>query len=455
LHDAVANIEHLAKTKDRMLKNKAAAEWQDAKSELLERVQSAIPAGKTPPIGPFELSKIQKIAEGAKSIADSFLRPETIVEWLDGGTQGPWHDYLWNQANDAEDMRERLRDRVTKPLFDLSTKIDRSRRNQLQEMVHIPSMGRSLNRRTLISIALNMGNESNLDKLTRGGYRTRDGSAPFTEQNLQEIKNALTKEDWEFVQTIWDTVNNLWPDVVEFQKRMGGLVPEKIEATPVQTKYGEVRGGYFPVVYDPTISAQGEKQIASDAVQEIMGANFTRASTKKGHTKERTRVARPLLLDFERVVTRHVDQVITDLSHREFVLQAMRILGDGELRAQIQNRIGEGAYRSLQGMVRHTVRADGYYGDPAASGWDKAQDFLIRNTAVAALGFRATTAFGNLVLAPIQVAARVKPTAILKGIGEFYRSPREMTAFIHEQSTFMKHRTETFDRSIVETMATL
>jgi hypothetical protein len=455
LHDAVANIEHLAKTKDRMLKNRKAAEWQDAKAELLDRVQTALPEGKDPPLGRFEQTKLAQLSDKARGMADSLLRPETIVEWLDGGTQGPWHDYLWNQANDSEDRRESMRERVMKPLFDLAQKITRKRRNELQEMVRIPSMGRSLNRRTLISIALNMGNESNLDKLKRGGYRTKDGSAQFSDQALQEIKDALTKEDWQFIQTVWDTVNQLWPDVVEFQKRMGGLAPEKVEAQPVQTKYGEFRGGYFPVVYDPTVSAQGEKQAASDAVQEIMGQNFTRASTKKGHTRERTKVARPMLLDFERVITRHMDQVITDLSHREFVLQAMKILDDGELRAQIQNRIGEGAYRSLQGMVRHTVKADGSYGDPAASGWNDVQDHLIRNTAVAALGFRAVTAWGNLVLAPVQAAARIKPKAILQGIGEFYRSPKAMTEFIHSQSSFMKNRAENFDQSIVETMASL
>lgn len=455
LHDAVKNIEHLARTKDRIIKNRKEAEWQEAKAELIERVQSALPEGKDPPLGRFEQTKLGALSDKAKGMADSLLRPETIVEWLDGGTQGPWHDYLWNQANDSEDRRESMRERVMRPLFDLAQKITRKRRNELQEMVQIPSMGRSLNRRTLISIALNMGNESNLDKLKRGGYRTKDGSAQFTDQNLQEIKDALTEEDWKFVQTVWDTVNQLWPDVVEFQKRMGGLVPEKVEAVPVKTKHGEFRGGYFPVVYDPTVSAQGEKQVAGDAVQEIMGQNFTRASTKKGHTKERTKIARPMLLDFERVITRHMDQVITDLSHREFVLQAMKILDDGELRAQIQNRIGEGAYRSLQGMVRHTVKADGFYGDASASGWNDVQDYLIRNTAVAALGFRAVTAFGNLVLAPVQAAARIQPKAILKGIGEFYRSPKMMTEFIHSQSTFMKNRAENFDQSIVETMANL
>ena len=455
LNDAIKNIEHLARTKDRLLKNKQAAEWDQAKGELLERVQESLPEGKDPPLGRFEQSKLAALGDRAHEIADSFLRPETIIEWLDGGTTGPWHDYLWNQANDSQDAREVMRDRITKPLFDLAQKITRKRRTQLQEKVQITSMGRALNRRTLVSMALNMGNESNLDKLKRGGYRTKDGSAQLTDQNMQEIKDALTKEDWQFVQTVWDTVDQLWPDVVEFQKRMGGLVPERVQATPVQTKFGEFRGGYFPVVYDPTVSTLGEKQVAGDSAQEIIGGNFTRASTKKGHTKARTNVARPLLLDFERVMTRHIDQVITDLTHREFLLQSLRILDDGELRAQIQNRIGEGAYRSLQGMVRHAVRADNYYGDPAASGWDKMQDYLIRNTAVAALGFRAVTAFGNLILAPVQAAARIPPKQILKGVGAFYRAPKQMTEFIHERSEFMKQRATNMDQTLVETMASL
>jgi hypothetical protein len=455
LKDAVANIDHVARTKDKLLKNKAKAEWQDAKAELLERVKTALPEGKDPPIGRFDLTSMDDWSAKVRGLADSFLRPETIIEWLDGGRQGPWHDYLWNQADDSQAKREQLREQVLKPLYDLAQKINKTRRNELQEFVQIKSMGRGLNRRTLISIAMNMGNASNIERLLKGGYKTKDGSKPFTQQNLDEIRNALTKADWEFVQTVWDTVEGLWPETAEFQKRMGGLVPEKVQAVPIQTKFGTYKGGYFPVVYDPDVTKAGEKQASGDSAQEIMGKDFTKATTKKGHLKGRTAVAGPLLLDFERVMTRHMDHVITDLSHREFLLQALKILDDKDLRAQVQSRLSDTAYRSLQGMVRHAVRADHSFGEVAASGWDRITDRIISNTAVAALGFRATTSFGNLVLAPVQAGARVSPKFILKGTADFYKSPKASTEFIHARSSLMKNRATNMDATFVETLTKL
>jgi hypothetical protein len=454
LHDAVRNIEHLAKTKDRLLKNRAEAEWQDAKQELSERLDGQ--KGKAPPVSKFERTKMQEYGALANEMVDSWLRPETIVEWLDGGESGPWHDYFMEPANNAEYKREQLREEVLKPLRDLAENVSKERRVQLHEEIHIDALGRAFNRRTLLSIVLNMGNESNLERLTTGGFRDGSEVRQFTPQALQEIVGKLNAEDVQFLNTAWSTVEQLWPQVVEFQKRMGGLVPEKIEATPFQSPHGELTGGYWPVVYDSLATRAGQAQAEStDPIQTIMGANFTRATTKKGHTKGRTAVAGPLLLDYAAVAGRHVEQVITDITHREVAMQAMKILDDPELRLKLQDAAGETAWKSLRGMVRHAIEQDGGFSEAASRGQERIQRRLLSNTAVAALGFRAVTAWGNMVLAPIQAGARVAPKYIAIGLGRFYRHPVDSTKFIHDSSEMMRQRAQNLDHTLNVVMETL
>ena len=80
---------------------------------------------------------------------------------------------------------------------------------------------------------------------------------------------------------------------------------------------------------------------------------------------------------------------------------------------------------------------------------------LLSNTAVAALGFRAVTAWGNVVLAPMQAAARVSPKYIAIGLGRFYRHPIDSTKFIHDSSEMMKQRATNMDQSFSIVMETL
>ncbi|HEX6215289.1 MAG TPA: hypothetical protein VFZ38_10745 [Vicinamibacterales bacterium] len=452
VRDAVRNVAHLAKLSREALSNDQVVEWEAAQADMAARVRASLD-GKKKPFTEAEASTWEAAREFAKGWMDGILRPETIIEWLDGGQQGPWHDLFWNQAQAAHDRRDALRERVMKPLVDMVDTWDSKRRASMAEKIPIPSLGEALTRSTLVSMALNMGNASNLDKLQRGGI-WRDGQhVPFTDTTTAEIREALSAEDWQMVQFMWDQVDSMWPDVVEFQKSMGGLVPEKVEAQAVSTPHGSFRGGYWPVVYDPRQSAVGAKQEASKSIKDAM-SGITRASTKKGFLKERTQVARPLLLDFQRILSRHVDEVITDLTHRRFVLQANKVLADSELSSLVRSRIGDAAFDSLKGMVGNTI-ADRRYYDPALDAQDRLFDRLVSNTAVAALGFKIATAIGNLVVAPMQAAARVSPRFMVRSMAQFIAAPRATRDLVWSMSPMMRYRAENLDASFSEVMKSL
>lgn len=450
LVDAAKNIEHLAKTKDRLLRNREAAQFAQAKLELEARARESLKGGRAPPVSQFEVSWLKERVNRGLGFLDSLVRAETLIEWLDGGTSGPWHDFFMEPANNAEYARESLRTKILGPMRKLANNIDKKRRAELNESIHIESLGQAFNRRTLISIVLNMGNASNLERLLKGGFRDATNGnriRKFTPGSLNEIKGKLNKADWQMIQEMWTTAESLWPELKAFQERVGGLVPEKITPTPIETRFGTFTGGYWPVVYDSLASKTGVKQAdMSDALGILMGANFTKASTNKSALQARTGAAGPLKLDFSAVMGRHLDQVITDITHREFAVQAMRILDDKDLRLTLQDTIGEVGWASLRGMVAATIQQDAGFGDIATREIENTRSRLISKLAVAALGFKLTTAFGNLVLAPIQAGARVKPQYILTGIAKFMAS-KEARDFVHASSEMMRNRAQNMDAS--------
>lgn len=451
LHDAVTNIARLAKLKNKLLSNKDQRDWESAQAELAGAIRGAIAEGKPLPLSDADLTAMQKVGATYTGLMDWVLRPETVVEWLDGGETGPWHDFLWNQAEAAQQQRIELRNRVGGMLEQTMKALTPAQRADLNRLVYVPSLGRSLSKNTIVAVALNMGNAGNRDKLMRGGFiGTNADVVQFTPQNIAEMLGHLTPADAQMVQGIWDAVNSLWPDIVEQQRRLSGVAPEQVEPMPLIFTAADgstvsLRGGYYPAVYDPRAGAGGVKQ-ARAAEEQIMGGTFSRAMTSKGHTKERTEYAAPMLLDYHRVLSRHLNDVITDVSHRGYVKQALRVLEDQELKNLIQQRLSEGAYHSLYGSVKNAVRGASV-SEPGSGPVEKLGDAVLTNTAVAALGFRLPLVFANTVVAPIQAAARVDPKYLATGYAAYYRSPGKMTEMIHSLSPFMEERSNSLDSS--------
>lgn len=451
LHDAVINIARLAKLKNQLLGNKDQRDWESAQAELAGAIRGAIAEGKPLPLSDADLTAMQKVGTTYTGLMDWVLRPETVVEWLDGGETGPWHDFLWNQAEAAQQQRIELRNRVGGMLEQTMKALTPAQRADLNRLVYVPSLGRSLSKNTIVAVALNLGNAGNRDKLMRGGFIGKNSErVQFTPQNIAEMLGHLTPADAQMVQGIWDAVNSLWPDIVEQQRRLSGVAPEQVEPMPLIFTAADgsavsLRGGYYPAVYDPRASAGGVSQ-ARAADEQIMGGTFSRAMTSKGHTKERTQYAAPMLLDYHRVLSRHLNDVITDVSHRGYVKQALRVLEDQELKNLIQQRLSEGAYHALYGSVKNSVRGASV-SEPGSSMAEKIGDAVLTNTAVAALGFRLPLVFANTVVAPIQSAARVDPKYLATGYAAYYRNPGKMTEMIHSLSPFMEERANSLDSS--------
>src|ERR1700751_2639570 len=102
----------------------------------------------------------------------------------------------------------------------------------------IPEINDSLSKWARLMVALNWGNDGNRQRV-QSGFGWNEGQ-------VKAILDTLDERDWKLVQGVWYHINSYWQDISDKQQRVTGVRPEKVEASPVQTKFGEFPGGYFP-----------------------------------------------------------------------------------------------------------------------------------------------------------------------------------------------------------------
>lgn len=457
VRDTVKNIEHLATLKDKLLRKRAAIEFAAVKAELIDSARANFnPTG--------ELSKPNRKGESVRDkgarlwkwFDAKHLKVEQLVEWLDGGRiDGPWARYLFDQAADAQTREYELHAMVTAKLQELAESMPKDWRQSLGDKTNItlPGLDGPVTRYTLLSLALNTGNAGNFQRL-RDGYGWRDAT-------ITSALAELTADDARFVQGVWDTVNSLWPEIVELEKRVTGIAPPKVEAQPVTIGGVEVAGGYFPLAYDPRLSAVGEKQAeATESVGQFLANAYGRARTDRGHTKQRVETLKaPVLLDFEQVLTSHMTRVIKDISHREAIFSLNKILKDGDVKEALIDTIGEEQYRELNKWVQVLVadRADTLH---QATGAAKLIMQFRTNMAIVTMGWKISTMLAQFAgFGPS--ADLVKPRFLTQALVDFNRygpwsSHREtLTNMVYEKSGEMKFRADTIERDVRDALRRL
>lgn len=447
VHDTLLSISHVAKKITQVMRNGKAYEFKEITAELASSVRANIASNPMPETDKA-LSTAARISKMTAGFFNTNLRPEKIIERMDGGKSGIWHDLFFNQAVDAQNYRDDLRMEIMKPLLDLNETLDaRGQRERMNEGVEIKSIDQTVSRRTLVGVALNVGNDSNRNKLQEGGMWFGDKHVKISDETLAEMLDSLNQDEWQLVQTMWDAVDKLYPHLDALNRRAIGLPLERVQPKPLTTKFGVLNGGYWPAAADPRHSKVGEQQESSDAlITGLFGGRYPKAATAHSFRNERTEAVYPLQLDWERVLSNHVHKAITDIAYHEWVKQARRLLENQEVKKSIQNTLGEEIYRSLEEWLVHQV-IPLHGGYSANQSVDTLSNTLLSNTVIAALGFKAATAIGNLVVAPVQASHQVRPDYIVRGLTKFISSPLKSISSVHALSGEMRHRFEHYEQT--------
>ncbi|EQB06233.1 hypothetical protein [Sphingobium baderi] len=441
LDAAVKQIMHLGRLKQKLLDAKEERDYEAVVGEALAAA-GGLPQ-KPSGVSFDEPGWFDKAKSFVLGLDAAMLKMETVFDWLDQGPNGVFNRVVFQRFVDAQEQRRKRTADMMRRLEDARMKIPEAIRKRWGQKVTLtmidPETGRPavMTRDKLIAMALNMGNDGNARKLA-GGYN-------WNEQSILDALNAeLTPEEWQFVQDTWDIVDTLWPDIAALERRVNGVDPEKVEARPLQTGAGELRGGYYPVVYDPTRSLDTERQNAVSG-DKLFESAYRRANTRAGSTNERTNVERPVMLSLS-VISRHIGEVIHDITHREAVIDAHRFLNDKRVIKAVRDTMGEHIQKQFNPWLQHIANEFAYDAQGMGS-VEKLVKGLRTNATFVGMGYRASTTLMQLA-GVFNTAERIGSRWAAEGVYRFAKAPVETMRFVLESSQEVAARTETMDRDI-------
>lgn len=434
LDDAIRQIEHMGRLKHKLLTAKDKRDFEAARDLIADairdnargKVSNITQPGTLDPklIGRQFLAVHRKMANAARQ--------------MDGSTDGgPVWEYFVRSMNSAGDKESEMRAKATERLSGILEPV-----LALGPMggkgIFFPSIQRALNREQRVSIALNTGNAGNIQRLL-------DGEG-WTAEQLRPVLDSLVKEEWDAVQAVWDHFEAYRPEIAAKERRVYGKEPDWVEPSPVVTPFGEYRGGYYPIKYDPKRSKEAGEHADAEQAKQMLQSAYTSATTRRSFTKARADQVkgRPLQYSLAGVYNGSTE-IIHDLAWHEWLIDVNRLLRSKTIDQAMRDHYGAETVGIFRGAIQDIARGD----QPALDVVEAALNHIRTGATIAGLGWNFTTS----LLQPLGLTnsmVRIGPEWVGKGITSWLKSPVDKTTEIYEKSSFMRLRGQTMNREISE-----
>lgn len=408
---ALRNIHHTANFEHRLFTMHRRVNIEELAIQLSQHLAKNVPAKEREKnadnIEPEE-NKLKNFAEGW---LNSQVKFDTLLHKADGYHDfGLMHEVFLRPVKDAADGESVHLRRLTEAFQKLwHDHYSQAEIKQIfDEKKYYPELGNEATKQRLLAIALNMGNDFNKQRLFDNGIvgykyvpnafgKGQDNT--WNEQMAQQLlRKNLTTKDWDFVQGVWDLINEPWGAISEMHKRLTGFTPGKVEAVPfaiatADGKMAQLRGGYYPIKYDWRTDKRAEKEkLEEDAL--YAGSPATFATTKQGHTKRRvSKYSGQVSLELS-LIDRHIAEVLHDLYFRPIVIDMRRLLGNPILEDALKRNLGRGGYRSFKAQLDNIADGGPYQG--GVKPINDAVEFLRRNTTISVLAAKTSIVIENL-----------------------------------------------------------
>jgi hypothetical protein len=295
----------------------------------------------------------------------------------------------------------------------------------------------------IIMVALNMGNADNLQRLSAGF--TVDGT-PMTVEQFAELTSILSEKDWAAVQGIWDSINDLYPQVDKVHLKLNHFRLKKVDAKPitVQTKDGvavELRGGYFPIRYDGSLSLLAGMWDEMSDLSSRQEAVLQTPSAKSGFTKQRTATGSKLPIKLSMsVLSEHLSDTLRYIHLAPIVRDVDRVTRNKTYQSEAIRVLGPELYKMIRPSLKHMIRPDGMVG----TRWEKTIQWAMKRSSAFYMGWNIVTAMKNFG-GFFQAQARVGLPTMLRGYGQFIKGPKEAFDNIMKLSPYMRSRYMAYD----------
>ena len=376
----------------------------------------------------------------------SLLKVETFLRRLDGGKNGPAVRYIYEPINKAT---QKFNEYKEKSMYRLARDVKAVySKKQLFDVRndHLYSVGelRNVTKEQIIMLALNWGTEKNRQR----ALETIQSNEVEMERAFQEY---MTDKDWEFVIRTWEHINSFYEERSKVQEELYGNPLKKEKGITFTIGGREIQGQYFPIVYNPKVSAKVSDFQTEDIAKTMIASNAI-FGTGMGATKSRLDVVKgkSLMLDFD-VIPNAITEAINHVTMRKAVTDVNKLVGNSRFQEYIVDKFGMETYQFLRTWVRDNWK------DEAAKldAWGRLVMTLKKNTSTAVMAGRVSVALQNALNIPVAMY-RIGVGNTLKaisdaGIGFYgvgttkYNATRD---FVLSQSIFMRERVQTLDKDL-------
>lgn len=404
--------------------------------------------GQTEATTPFEKFR----QDGLLSLGSSLVRVESWCNKMDTGNPNhPFRSHIYDPIAQAT---AKFRNRNSELQQKLAELIKPQQKDWLSRTdIHAPTLNYTFRTKAeLIGVLLHTGNESNKEKLLLGGRGEGNAWAEMVEDQEGNTKldtkrwdqfiaqcyadGTITKADMDFVQQVWDLLESTKEDAQKAYKDLYGYTFKEIEASPIQTPWGEYRGGYVPATTDKYLVAD---KATFDEIDRITEQDYLSAMpvSQPGFTKSRASgYHEPLSFDVA-IISNHISSVLKFC----YIAPVAQDVGKLLLNKDLSEKLNAQDPTTLRDMLKPWLkRSYSQQVSDGRSGWVSKKLNELRGIAGINIMMghivNALQQFTGFSIALTKVSGR----NLIDAAGVFARDPRKVTEQITQLSPFMMSR---------------
>ena len=376
----------------------------------------------------------------------SLLKAETFLRRLDGGKNGPAVRYIYEPISKATQKFNEYKEIAMRRLAkDVSAVYSKKQLFDVRND-HLYNVGelRNVTKEQIIMLALNWGTEKNRQR----ALETIQSNEVEMERAFQEY---MTDKDWEFVIRTWEHINSFYEERSKVQEELYGNPLKKEKGITFTIGGRDIQGQYFPIVYNPKVSAKVSDFQTEDIAKTMIASNAI-FGTGMGATKSRLDVVKgkSLMLDFD-VIPNAITEAINHVTMRKAVTDVNKLVGNSRFQEYIVDKFGMETYQFLRTWVRDNWKDEA----SKVGAVGRLLMMLKKRTTEAVMVGRVSVALQNALNIPVAMY-RIGVGNTLKaindaGVGFYgigtnrYNATRD---FVLSQSIFMRERVQTLDKDL-------
>ena len=393
----------------------------------------------------------------AKSLATDALlaltKAEVVFERFGGECKQLFYEPINQAANKELEMRQKACKVFSKIYNMYSLEEWQAMRS---DRVFTIGLTTNFTREQLICMALNWGNKEGrkrvLATINKSAKNEADVIDEYTMQSV--LESSLTDKDWNFIEAVWTQLDSYWAERNKVQENLYGQGLGKVQALPFNINGRQIKGGYYPIVYDPKLSIRASDLAADDIVKQALSGSST-FGIGMGSTKSRVSEVKgqqlALRLD---VWPQAVTEAIHHIAMREAATDVYKLITHPAVQQAVQQKYGMETYNMIRQWSKDVWKTDVQKADII----NRTLEQMRKNSAFAVMAMRTGTAILNVlnVFPMMHQIGKINTIRAITSFGlGFYKGTDTYARnrqFVFDKSPMMRDRMNTIDRDMQQDM---